>query len=398
MTTNSESLRGLRAKIISRYWQTARHADAASVCTNIANDPEADATELREAVYEVFTHNIYSAFLPAAKCASRLLDQSQDTSLYTARAHFNWVCGRTKDAIADLQAALSILPQQPLILYKLALTELEAGCPFDAFRSSGTALCFDSKLHAARIIFIIAQRLLSGKAVVEVPFCGERLRFKLSGKTFTVDSAHVCENVEESDELQALYALRQPWQVMVDIGGNVGNHAAVFHRVFRPGKLFVYEVNPRCLPILEGNLALNRVPGCEYEIRPRAVGATRGRLFLPHHDDLNTGLQDKVEGEGESVDVVALDDELDAADFLKIDVEGMELDVLKGAEHLIERSRPWIYIEVQRHNRTAFEAWMQAHRYRADKAFEYPDYCNVIAAPCPLLPAHCQPPATVGSE
>ena len=381
MTTNSESLRGLRAKIISRYWQTARHAEAVSVCNDIANDPDADATELREAVHEVFSQNIYPAFPPATRCATRILAQAPDSSLYTARAHFNWVCGRTQDAIADLHAALSILPQQPIVLYKLALTELEAGCPFDAFRSSGTALCFDPKLHAARIIFIIAQRLLSGKAVIEVPFCGERLQFKLSGKTFTVDSAHVCEKVEEADELQALYTLRQPWQVMVDIGGNVGNHAVVFHRAFRPRKLLVYEVNPRCLPILEDNLARNRIPDCDYEVRPRAVGATRGKLFLPHHDDLNTGLQANVEGAGESVEVVALDDELDAADFLKIDVEGMELDVLKGAERLIERSRPWLYIEVQRHNHTAFEAWMQAHRYRAEKTYEYADYSNIIAAP-----------------
>jgi FkbM family methyltransferase len=381
MHQNNDNLRGLRAKVLARHWQTERHAEAVAICRTIADDPESDAAELRATVQEVLNRGICPAFSPAAKCVTRLLAHGPDSALFAARAHFNWVCGRTDDAISDLRSALSILPQQPQILHKLALIELEAGRSFDAFRSSGTALCFDPQLQVARLVFVIAQRLLTNKAVVEIPFAGETLRFNLSGKTFTVDSAHVCGRLEESGELQALHELRGQWPVMVDIGGNVGNHAVAFLRGFRPGKLFIYEVNPRCLPILEDNLARNRMPGCQYEIRPRAVGAARGKLFLPRHDDLNTGLQEQAEGEGESVDVVPLDDELTTADFIKIDVEGMELDVLKGAEGLISRSRPWIYIEVQHYNRAAFDAWMQAHRYRAEKAFEYSAYTNVIAAP-----------------
>lgn len=381
MPQNTDNLRGLRAKILARHWQTERHAEAVAICRTIADDPEADAAELRATVQEVLNHGIYPAFSPAAKCVTRLLAQGPDSALFAARAHFNWVCGHTDDAISDLRSALSILPQQPQTLHKLALIELEAGRAFEAFRSSAAALYFDPNLNIARIVLIIAQRLLTNKAVVEVPFAGETLRFNLSGKTFTVDSAHVCGRLEESGELQTLHELRERWPVMVDIGGNVGNHAVAFLRGFCPKKLFVYEVNPRCLPILEGNLARNITSGCAYEIRPRAVGAARGKLFLPRHDDLNTGLQEQAEGEGESVDVVPLDDELAAADFLKIDVEGMELDVLKGAERLVSRSRPWIYIEVQHYNRAAFDAWMQAHHYRAEKTFEYSAYSNVIAAP-----------------
>ena len=377
----NNNLRGLRSRILARHWQTEHHAEAISICRAIADDPETDAAELRATVEEVLNRGICPAFGPAAKCATRLLAHGPDCALFAARAHFNWVCGHTDDAISDLRSALSILPQQPQILHRLALIELEAGHAFDAFRSSGTALCFDPQLQAARIVFIIAQRLLANKAVVDVLFAGETLHFNLSGKTFTVDSAHVCGRLEESDELKTLHEFREHWPVMVDIGGNVGNHSVAFLRGFRPEKLFVYEVNPRCLPILEDNLARNHMPGCEYEIRPYAVGATRGKLFLPRHDDLNTWLQEQAEGEGESVDVVPLDDELAEADFLKIDVEGMELDVLKGAKRLVAQSRPWIYIEVQHYNRAAFDAWMQAHGYRAEKTFEYSDYSNVIAAP-----------------
>ena len=386
MPTIPSLLRGLSPQIIAKHWAAGRRAEAAAACAAAATDPETTDEELGAIVDRVLADSMTPAFPPAIDCAKRLLSTTPSPSLYCNYAHLCWVRGRTAEAIEALHASLRLQPLQPNTLRQLAMIELEAGQIFEAFRSSGTALALAPQLQAAKIIFAIAQRILSGKAVVEVRFATESLQFRLSGKTLTVDAAHACGHVEEEAELRALHALRPTFPVMVDIGGNVGNHAAVFHRVFRPGKLFVYEVNPRCLPILEGNLALNRVPGCEYEIRPRAVGAARGKLFLPRHDDLNTGLQENTEGEGESVDVVPLDDELTEADFLKIDVEGMELDVLKGAERLVSRARPWIYIEVQSYNRAAFEAWMLEHRYRAEKTFEHSAYDNVIAAPASAIP------------
>lgn len=388
MPTNSDLLRGLSPQIIAKHWVAGRRAEAAAACAAAATDPETTAEELGAIIDRVLADSMTPAFPPAIDCAKRLLSTTPSPSLYCNYAHLCWVCGHTAQAIEALHTSLRLQPLQPNTLRQLAMIELEAGQVFEAFRSSGAALALAPQLKAAKIIFLIAQRILSGKAVVEVRFATEPLQFRLSGKTLTVDAAHVCGHVEEGAELHALHTLRPTFPVMVDIGGNVGNHAAVFHRVFRPGKLFVYEVNPRCLPILEDNLALNRVPGCEYEVRPRAVGAARGKLFLPRHDDLNTGLQEQAEGEGESVDVVALDDELDAVDFLKIDVEGMELDVLKGAERLIQRFRPWILIESKASNRSNFDFWISEFGYKIAREFPRGNYSNIIAAPAETpLPA-----------
>jgi hypothetical protein len=49
---------------------------------------------------------------------------------------------------------------------------------------------------------------------------------------------------------------------------------------------------------------------------------------------------------GGDIPIVTLDHEVPHADFIKMDVEGMELDVLRGGTQLIERARPTVLFEV----------------------------------------------------
>ena len=50
-------------------------------------------------------------------------------------------------------------------------------------------------------------------------------------------------------------------------------------------------------------------------------------------------------------------------DFIKIDVEGMEMQVLAGLEATITAHRPLLLIEIDNENDEAFEAWRQTHKY-----------------------------------
>jgi hypothetical protein len=70
--------------------------------------------------------------------------------------------------------------------------------------------------------------------------------------------------------------------------------------------------------------------------------------------------------------------------FVKIDVEGMELDVLAGARQLLEKHRPAIAIEViDKHDRQLWE-WADATKYRVIGSFvDYLKFKNYI-----LIPAH----------
>jgi hypothetical protein len=82
--------------------------------------------------------------------------------------------------------------------------------------------------------------------------------------------------------------------------------------------------------------------------------------------------------------VIAGDEALAQAkvDFIKIDVEGMEMQVLGGLAQTLARCRPVIFIEVDEANRAAFLAWVDANRYDIAATFRrYPVNENFLLKP-----------------
>ena len=68
-------------------------------------------------------------------------------------------------------------------------------------------------------------------------------------------------------------------------------------------------------------------------------------------------------------------------DFIKIDVEGMELEVLDGAARVIAASRPKIMIEVFRSQIPRFDAWLRQYRYVVRQQFDYVHAVNYLVEP-----------------
>jgi FkbM family methyltransferase len=146
----------------------------------------------------------------------------------------------------------------------------------------------------------------------------------------------------------------------VDVGGNTGIFAYYLSKVVKV--VHVFEPNPICLARLERLRRRNMV------IHELALSDHRGEAtmrFDPGNDgvgtieernrlDKNPGIQSVVE---RTVKVCPLDDlHLDDIAFMKIDVEGHEPSVLRGATQLIGAQKPVLLIEIERrHNATAFE-------------------------------------------
>jgi FkbM family methyltransferase len=146
----------------------------------------------------------------------------------------------------------------------------------------------------------------------------------------------------------------------VDVGGNTGQYAYYLSKLVKA--VHVFEPNPICLGQLERVRRRNMV------IHDVALSDHRGEAtmrFDPGNEgvgtieernrlDNNAGIKSVVE---RTVKVCPLDD-LDLRDiaFMKIDVEGHEPSVLRGAAGLIAREKPVLLIEIERrHNATAFE-------------------------------------------
>jgi FkbM family methyltransferase len=156
------------------------------------------------------------------------------------------------------------------------------------------------------------------------------------------------------------FLLRQDFagKVVFDIGGMQGTLTMFF--ATRARSVVVYEPNSSNRRRLEENVRLNELTNVV--VRPVGVGATEGEVELVFDPRMTGGAsgddsiarqirQTSRECRTERVDIVRLDDDiarcgLPTPQFVKIDVEGMELDVLRGMRELLRRDQPTIYLEM----------------------------------------------------
>lgn len=150
--------------------------------------------------------------------------------------------------------------------------------------------------------------------------------------------------------------------VLVDAGANIGTYALGLSKsVGKQGRIHAFEAQRIIFNMLAGSVALNSLLNVYcYNL---ALGEREGEIEVPQFDysqPLNFGSIEFTENQAEKltqerqrdpekleyVKMMALDQfQFDRVDLLKIDVEGMEMSVLRGAEQTISRCRPVMFVE-----------------------------------------------------
>lgn len=148
---------------------------------------------------------------------------------------------------------------------------------------------------------------------------------------------------------EALFRLTRPGCLCLDVGANVGYMTNLLaFRAGPGGRVFSFEPHPVVGAALARNLAgLARQPGAApVTLFPVAVSDTSGdgRLVDPTGFDANAGIARLAfDGEpgGAAVRTVRLDDILggETAEVVKVDVEGHEAAVFRGAEKALAEKR-----------------------------------------------------------
>lgn len=178
------------------------------------------------------------------------------------------------------------------------------------------------------------------------------------GRSYTIDvdpDSHIGQRIAETGRpfewplLERIYEQRFTGTA-VDVGANVGNHALWFAAICG---LDVVAFEPVTVTELQANIDAN---GLDIRVEPTALGATPGnasdrgiRKGDPAGDPTDYedwGFNHKLDVGDGPIEIRTLDSyELEDVALIKVDVEGMEPDVLQGGIETIRRCRPAIYAE-----------------------------------------------------
>jgi FkbM family methyltransferase len=158
---------------------------------------------------------------------------------------------------------------------------------------------------------------------------------------------HSCLEGTYEHENQELFAQNVgSGDVVFDVGANVGFFTLLASRlVGASGRVVAFEPFPAAKRRLDRHLELNAARNVT--VFQAAVSDTVGRARFHAHADITMG---RIEDEGElDVEVVRLDDlvqtgRVPAPDLIKIDVEGEEAKVLRGAGELLRTQRPTVLL------------------------------------------------------
>ena len=162
--------------------------------------------------------------------------------------------------------------------------------------------------------------------------------------------------IDYESRVQRLYeAILRPGDACIDVGAHEGRHMFPMARCVAPGgRVFAFEPIPGMFEALRGEIP-KRVKGPIVGLFPFAASDNEGESeFVLAVDNLGySGLRERVYDtptrlERIRVQTRKLDTVLshvDALRFIKIDVEGGEWGVIRGAASLIERCRPVIGFE-----------------------------------------------------
>lgn len=191
-----------------------------------------------------------------------------------------------------------------------------------------------------------------------------------------------------------------PGTVAVDAGANIGIHSLVLSRcVGENGRVYSYEPRGELCERFRENMTLNGVQNVT--LRNVGVGTSDSVLrFQPRHDKFSIGLG-KFDAKGPvEAAVVKLDSDLQVSSrisLIKIDVEGMELEVIRGASAILAHHRPALVIECNREwtlkelrdhipycvTISSIPDTLLDRARNLDRVLRYPECQNILVQPAP---------------
>jgi FkbM family methyltransferase len=173
--------------------------------------------------------------------------------------------------------------------------------------------------------------------------------------------------------------------VAIDCGANIGVHTVEWAAAMTGwGSVLAVEAQERVFYALAGNITINNCFNA-FAVHA-AVSSEPGTMNIPNPNYLvpssfgslelrqsagNEFIGQKIDYAANTVAVrkVTLDEfNLPRVDFIKIDIEGMELEALQGAQQTIDRSHPIMLLERIKADSVQLTTWLETNGYKVAQA------------------------------
>lgn len=217
-----------------------------------------------------------------------------------------------------------------------------------------------TKIRIARMLYLAvhgARRLAGAGDRVSVRRHGVRWELDLREG---IDLTIYCVGAFERETLSALESLVQRGSTVLDVGANVGAHTLHLARlVGESGRVIAFEPTDFAVAKLRANLAVNPELSSRVDVFQVFLAEEDGAALAPAlasswpvdgrpPDDVQMGSRSMsvASASARTLDSVLAGAGNPEIGLMKMDVDGHELEVLKGARGLLERSRPLIVMEL----------------------------------------------------
>jgi FkbM family methyltransferase len=183
---------------------------------------------------------------------------------------------------------------------------------------------------------------------------------------------------DQKCEVRALVSLLAPTDVAVDIGCNKGSYLYWLSRAVPSGRVVAFEPQPLLATYLKQVCSAIGLGNVRIEASGVSDKCGRLTLYIPGESDSPAASFEQVVANNEpcrvvEVPVVTLDDYFDGCaeriGAVKIDVEGHELAVLRGAEGILSRHKPVVVLECETRHLTNATV-LDVVRYVEDLGYE----------------------------